>query len=88
MTIWLGWINMLKYLIVGPSWVGDMVMAQSLFITLQQRDPGAVIDVLAPALVVTDRGAYATNTRCHPAGTQAWPVGIFCQASFRPFAAH
>jgi heptosyltransferase-2 len=37
-----------SYLIVGPSWVGDMVMAQSLFITLQQRDPGANIDVLGP----------------------------------------
>lgn len=39
----------MNYLIVGPSWVGDMVMAQSLFIDLQRRDPGAVIDVLAPA---------------------------------------
>ena len=39
---------MAKYLIVGPSWVGDMVMAQSLFKTLRQRDPDAVIDVVAP----------------------------------------
>ncbi len=38
-----------KILIVGPSWVGDMVMAQSLFKVLQQCHPGAVIDVLAPA---------------------------------------
>ncbi|MBI3772493.1 MAG: lipopolysaccharide heptosyltransferase II [Gammaproteobacteria bacterium] len=38
-----------KFLIVGPAWVGDMVMAQSLFKTLQRRAPGAVIDVLAPA---------------------------------------
>lgn len=38
-----------KYLIVGPSWIGDMVMAQSLFITLEQQYPGCVIDVLAPA---------------------------------------
>jgi heptosyltransferase-2 len=36
-------------LIVGPSWVGDMVMAQALFILLQQRRPEAAIDVLAPA---------------------------------------
>lgn len=35
-------------LVVGPSWVGDMVMAQSLFITLQRVYPGAFIDVLAP----------------------------------------
>ena len=39
----------LTILVVGPSWVGDMVMAQSLFITLQQRHPACHIDVLAPA---------------------------------------
>jgi heptosyltransferase-2 len=38
-----------KYLIIGPSWVGDMVMAQSLFIDLKQRQPKCQIDVLAPA---------------------------------------
>ena len=37
-----------KYLIVGPSWIGDMVMAQSLFITLKQLYPDCSIDVLAP----------------------------------------
>ncbi len=36
-----------RILVVGPSWVGDMVMAQSLFITLQQRYPGVLIDVVA-----------------------------------------
>ena len=36
-----------KYLIVGPSWIGDMVMAQSLFITLKQQYPDCLIDVLA-----------------------------------------
>ena len=35
-------------LIVGPAWVGDMVMAQSLFIRLRERHPAAAIDVLAP----------------------------------------
>lgn len=38
-----------KVLIVGPAWVGDMVMAQCLFKLLKQRDPEVVIDVLAPA---------------------------------------
>lgn len=38
-----------KILIVGPSWVGDMVMAQSLFKVLRQHDPEAIIDVLAPS---------------------------------------
>ena len=37
-----------RILVVGPSWVGDMVMAQSLFMTLQRQHPGAQIDVLAP----------------------------------------
>jgi len=37
-----------RILVVGPSWVGDMVMAQSLFMTLQQRYPGVLIDVVAP----------------------------------------
>nr|MDT0251025.1 lipopolysaccharide heptosyltransferase II [Endozoicomonas sp.] len=39
----------MKYLIVGPSWVGDMVMAQTLFIAIKQQHPDAIIDVLAPA---------------------------------------
>ncbi|WP_416885481.1 lipopolysaccharide heptosyltransferase II [Marinospirillum sp.] len=38
-----------KILVVGPSWVGDMVMAQTLFKLLQQRYPHSQIDVLAPA---------------------------------------
>ncbi|SHE71783.1 heptosyltransferase-2 [Modicisalibacter ilicicola DSM 19980] len=36
-------------LVVGPSWVGDMVMAQGLFKTLKVRHPGCRIGVLAPA---------------------------------------
>jgi len=38
-----------KILVVGPAWVGDMVMAQSLFKLLRRNDPGATIDVVAPA---------------------------------------
>ncbi len=38
-----------RILVVGPAWVGDMVMAQSLFITLKARFPDSNIDVLAPA---------------------------------------
>ncbi|MGA9852536.1 MAG: lipopolysaccharide heptosyltransferase II [Gammaproteobacteria bacterium] len=40
---------MTRILVVGPAWIGDMVMAQSLFITLKQRFPDCEIDVLAPA---------------------------------------
>jgi heptosyltransferase-2 len=36
-------------LVVGPAWVGDMVMAQSLFMRLHQQYPKALIDVVAPA---------------------------------------
>jgi heptosyltransferase II len=35
-------------LVVGPAWVGDMMLAQSLFKTLRARDPEVVIDVIAP----------------------------------------
>lgn len=35
-------------LVVGPAWVGDMIMAQSLFITLKKKEPQAAIDVIAP----------------------------------------
>ncbi len=37
-----------KVLVVGPSWVGDMVMAQSLYKLLRKRDPGIEIHVVAP----------------------------------------
>ena len=38
-----------RILIIGPSWVGDMVMSQSLFKALKQNNPDCDIDVLAPA---------------------------------------
>lgn len=38
-----------KILVIGPSWVGDMVLAQSLFKTLKMQQPDAVIDIAAPA---------------------------------------
>jgi len=38
-----------KILIIGPAWIGDMVMAQSLFRLLKQLDATVAIDVLAPA---------------------------------------
>ncbi|MPS49696.1 lipopolysaccharide heptosyltransferase II [Methylobacillus sp.] len=37
-----------KILIMGPSWVGDMVLAQSLFKILKQQKPGCIIEVAAP----------------------------------------
>lgn len=39
----------MKILVTGPSWVGDMMMSQSLYRTLKVRYPEAIIDVMAPA---------------------------------------
>jgi len=38
----------LNILVVGPSWVGDMVMSQSLLLRLKEDNPNSSIDVLAP----------------------------------------
>lgn len=38
-----------QVLVIGPSWVGDMILAQSLFKLLKQQRPGVEIDVAAPA---------------------------------------
>lgn len=38
-----------KILVIGPSWVGDMVLAHSLFQVLKTKYPDAIIDVAAPA---------------------------------------
>jgi heptosyltransferase II len=35
-------------LVIGPAWVGDMIMAQSLFMTLRLAQPDRPIDVIAP----------------------------------------
>lgn len=52
-----------KILIVGPSWVGDMIMAQSLFKLIKQEMPAAQIDVLAPdwSMPVLSRMSEVTN---------------------------
>jgi heptosyltransferase II len=36
-------------LVIGPSWVGDMVMSQSLYRCIKQNNPGSRITVLAPS---------------------------------------
>ncbi len=37
-----------RALIIGPAWVGDMVMAHSLFQLLKTRDPERTLDLIAP----------------------------------------
>ncbi|WP_167494717.1 MULTISPECIES: lipopolysaccharide heptosyltransferase II [Vibrio] len=38
----------MKILIIGPSWVGDMVMSQPLYTVLKKQYPEVIIDVIAP----------------------------------------
>ncbi len=38
-----------KILIAGPNWIGDLVIADTLFKLLKQSEPDADIDLLAPA---------------------------------------
>ena len=40
---------MYKILVVGPSWIGDTVLAQPLFKRLHEKHPQLTLDVLAPA---------------------------------------
>ena len=37
-----------KILIISPSWLGDLIMSQSLYKTLKERDPGARLTIYAP----------------------------------------
>lgn len=57
-----------KILIIGPAWIGDMVMAQTLFKLLKQRNPNNKIDVLAPkwTLPVVDHMPEINNTIVAP----------------------
>ena len=41
--------NPQSILVIGPAWVGDMVMAQALFKALRERHGEVAIDVVAPA---------------------------------------
>lgn len=57
-----------KILVVGPAWVGDMVMAQSLFKVLKRDEPGAEITVLAPpwSMPILARMPEVGGTVCLP----------------------
>ncbi|MCE0493758.1 lipopolysaccharide heptosyltransferase II [Vibrio salinus] len=73
----------MKILIIGPSWVGDMVMSQSLYIKLKRRYPEASIDVLAPQWCkpILERMPQIDNTFEMPIGHGAldlkgrWKLG-------------
>jgi heptosyltransferase-2 len=59
-----------KILVIGPSWVGDMVMAQSLFMILKANNPQCQIDVLAPewSFPLLDRMPEVTQGIAMPLG--------------------
>ena len=59
-----------KILIIGPSWVGDMIMAQSLFMILKQQNPDVQIDVMAPGWsgALLERMPEVTNFIDMPVG--------------------
>lgn len=38
-----------RILVIGPAWVGDMVLSQALYIELKKNAPDAVIDVMGPS---------------------------------------
>lgn len=66
----------MQILIIGPSWVGDMVMAQTLFIALKQQHPDCVIDVLAPewSRPLLERMPEVRNALSFPLGHGAFDL--------------
>ncbi len=56
-------------LVVGPAWIGDMVLAQSLFKALKRRCPDHRLDVLAP-------GWTLPLLSCMPEVDTAIPVAL------------
>ena len=67
----------MKILVVAPSWVGDLVMAESLLITLKKLYPAAVIHVLAPAwcLDIVKRMPEAEKGILMPIGHGSFDLG-------------
>ncbi len=59
-----------RFLIVGPAWVGDMVMTHSAIQVLADRRPGCEIDVLAPewSLPLVERMAMVRRAVALPVG--------------------
>ena len=68
---------MTRILIVGPSWVGDMVMANSLFRVLSEHQPQARISVLAPSWSepVLARMPEVSESVCMPVGHGSLGLG-------------
>jgi heptosyltransferase-2 len=67
----------MKILVIGPSWVGDMMMSQSLYRTLKAVTPSAEIDVMAPAWCrpLLDRMPEVNEALAMPLGHGALALG-------------
>ena len=67
-----------KILVVGPAWVGDMVMAQTLFRILAGQYPQLTLDVLAPAWAapVLERMAEVHRAIDMPVGHGSLQLGV------------
>ncbi|MFK8068099.1 MAG: lipopolysaccharide heptosyltransferase II [Gammaproteobacteria bacterium] len=65
-------------LVVGPSWVGDMVMAQSLFMILKEHNSDLNIDVLAPSWSepLLERMPEVRNSISMPVGHGKLQLGL------------
>ena len=37
-----------RYLVISPSWLGDLIMAQSLFMEIKRQEPNCILDIYAP----------------------------------------
>ena len=53
----------MRILVIAPSWIGDLVMSQCLYMELKKIHPEAEIDVMAPkwCLDVLRRMPEVTN---------------------------
>lgn len=77
-----------RVLIIGPAWVGDMVLAQSLFKSLKRHTPDAEIHVAAPSWSqnLLHRMSEVTGTVDLPFGhgelkiTQRYRLGVSLRA--------
>lgn len=67
----------MKILVIGPSWVGDMMMSHSLYRSLKAQYPDAQIDVMAPAWCrpLLDRMPEVRQALAMPLGHGALALG-------------
>lgn len=67
-----------RILIVGPSWVGDMLMSHSLYQQLKVQQPSCEIDVLAPdwCRALIERMPEISNSIAMPVGHGQFQLGV------------